>query len=122
MANPNISAATSIVAGFNYGLMADTNLNEVLENAASSGTVIKINSIVIANADGTNAANVSMTISDASGGSDVHLAYQIQVPAKTNLVLVSADMRIYLLENKAVNLQASAANDLSYAISYEVIS
>jgi len=122
MANPNISAATSIVAGFNYGIMADTNNNEVLENAASSGTAIKINSIVIANVDGTNAANVSMTISDASGGSDVHLAYQIQVPAKTNLVLVSADMRIYLLENKAINLQASAANDLSYAISYEVIS
>ena len=121
MGNPNIAAATSILGGTVYGTVANS-LTEVLENAASSNSVLKVNSIVIINIDGTNAADVSATLSDASGGSDVTIAHEITVPAKSNLVLVSADMRIYLLENKAINLLASAASDLNYVISYETIS
>ena len=121
MSNPNIAAATSILGGTVYGSIG-TSLTEVLENAASSNAIIKVNSVVIINEDGTNAADVSMTISDASGGSDNFIAKLITVPAKSNLVLISADMRIYLLENKAINLQASAVGDLVYCISYETIS
>lgn len=121
MANPNIAAATSIVGHTIVGEIT-TSLTEVLENAASSNTIVKVNSIVIINDDGSNPADVSATISDASGGSDVDIAKSITVPAQTNLVLISADMRIYLTENKAINLQASANSDLNYCISYEVIS
>ena len=97
MGNPNIAAATSILGGTVYGTVANS-LTEVLENAASSNSVLKVNSIVIINIDGTNAADVSATLSDASGGSDV------------------------TIENKAINLLASAASDLNYVISYETIS
>ena len=117
----NIAAATSIVGKTKVFQMNTTSLDEALENAASSNTVIKINSVVITNLANAD-ADVSGTISDASGGSDVIIAHLITVPAKTNLVLISADMRIYLEENKAINLQASVANRLGYCISYEVIS
>ena len=121
MANPNIAAATSIVGHTIVGEIT-TSLTEVLENAASSNTIVKVNSIVIINDDGSNPADVSATISDASGGSDVDIAKSITVPAQTNLVLISADMRIYLTEDKALNLQASALSSLAFCISYEVIS
>jgi hypothetical protein len=121
MSNPNIAAATSILGGTNYGLIT-TSLTEVLENPASSNQIIKINTLVIQNIDGTNAADITATISDANGSSDSSLAKQITVPAKSNLVLISKDISFYLLENKAINLQASAASDLLYLLSYETIS
>jgi|TARA_R110000824_G_scaffold248330_7_gene437447 hypothetical protein len=122
MSNPNIAAARSILGGTVYGALVNTSLTEVLENASSSDAIIKVNSIVIINIDAADSANITVTLSDASGGSDVTIAAAIGVPAKSNLVLCSSDTRFYLLENKAINLQASAANDLNYLISYETIS
>ncbi len=50
------------------------------------------------------------------------IAHLITVPAKSNLVLISKDSGFYLNENKSINLQASAASDLNYLLSYEAIS
>lgn len=116
----NIAAATSIVGHTIVGEIT-TSLTEVLDNQSAT-ELVKVNSIVIINDDGSNSATVSATISDASGAGDVDIAKTIPVPAGTNLVLISADMRIYLTEDKAINLQASANSDLNYCISYEVIS
>tara|TARA_R100001086_G_scaffold247142_1_gene180688 strand:+ start:220 stop:585 length:366 start_codon:yes stop_codon:yes gene_type:complete len=121
MANPNIAAATSITGHTITGSL-DTSLVEKLENAAGSNTIIKVNSVVIINEHASNDADVSVSISDASGGSDNFIAKLITVPNKTNLVVISADMRIYLTEDKALNLQASALSSLAFCISYEVIS
>tara|TARA_B100000424_G_scaffold264626_1_gene253260 strand:- start:1376 stop:1741 length:366 start_codon:yes stop_codon:yes gene_type:complete len=121
MANPNIAAATSIVGHTIYGSISNS-LTEYLENAASSNTIVKVNSVVIINEHSSNDADVSMAISTASGASANYIAKLITVPNKTNLVLISADMRIYLTEDKALNLQASALSSLAYCISYEVIS
>ena len=121
MGNPNIASATSILGNTVYGSLS-TSLTEVLENAVNSNTIVKVNSVVISNVDGSNAADVTARLSTASGGSYVTIAHLITVPAKTNLVLISADMRIYLTEDKALNIQASANSDLNYCISYEVIS
>lgn len=116
----NIAAATSIVGKTKVFQMNTTSLDEALDNQSAT-ELVKINSVVITNLANAD-ADVSGTISDASGGSGVIIAHLITVPAKTNLVLISADMRIYLEENKAINLQASVANRLGYCISYEVIS
>ena len=120
MSNPNIAVATTITGQTVYGAIG-TSLVEVLENASSSNKVLKINTLIITNIDGTNAADVTATLSTASGGSDVTIAAAITVPAKSNLVLISKDIGFYLLENKAINLQASAASDLNYLLSYEII-
>ena len=120
MSNPNIAVASEIFGATEYGSIG-TSLASIRTNAASSNAVIKINSLIIVNIDGTNAADVTATLSTASGVVNVTIAHLITVPAKSNLVLISKDTGFYLLEDKAINLQASAAGDLNYVLGYEVI-
>lgn len=120
MANPNIAVATTIKGQTVYGTIG-TSLVEVLENGSSSNKVLKINTLIITNIDGTNAADVTATLSTASGFNDSTIAAAITVPPKSNLILISKDISFYLLEDKAINLQASAASDLTYLLSYESI-
>ena len=58
MANPNIVSVTSIV-GNTLSAAVLTTATQLASNAASSGKVFKINSIVIANIDGTSAADIT---------------------------------------------------------------
>jgi hypothetical protein len=95
-----------------------------------SGVVVKLNSITVANVDGTNAASVSVFVdglgSGAAGvtttGADatVYIAKTISVPANATLVLL--DSPIYLMEGDILKGGASAASDLDLLVSYEVIS
>ena len=62
MANPNIVAVTSIYGKTTYLTPSATSSVVLLPNAASSGTVMKINQIVASNVDGSNAVNVSVDI------------------------------------------------------------
>ena len=59
MSAPNIVNVATITAKTFYDALADTNLTSLVLNAASSGKVIKINSLTAANVDGTNACNVN---------------------------------------------------------------
>ena len=120
MSNPNIAVASEIYGDTSYGAIG-TSLAAIRTNAASSNAIIKINSLIIVNIDGSAAADVTATLSTASGASDVTIAHLITVPAKSNLVLISKDTGFYLLEDKSINLQASAAGDLNYVLGYEVI-
>ena len=63
MSAPNIVNVATITAKTFYDALADTNLTSLVLNAASSGKVIKINSLTAANVDGTNAAAVDVIIS-----------------------------------------------------------
>jgi hypothetical protein len=62
MANPNIVNVTSILGTTTYYTPSGTAAVVLLPNAASSGTVFKINQIVAANVDGTNAVNATVSI------------------------------------------------------------
>jgi len=60
MANPNIVAVTAIYGNTSTNLIsstADPFATAIVNNTASSGKVYKINSIVVANVDGTAAAD-----------------------------------------------------------------
>ena len=68
MANPNIVAVTTILGNTSTNLIsstADPFATALVNNAASSGKVYKINSIVVANVDGTAAADT--TCASATG-------------------------------------------------------
>ena len=56
MANPNIINATSILGKTVFDADIDTSASELLENAALSGKILKINSLIIANIDGVDSA------------------------------------------------------------------
>ena len=89
----------------------------MLANSASSDKLLKINSIIVANVDGTNSADV--TISWYDGSSDRHLAKTVAVPADTTLVVLSKESPIYLEEGQSIRGGASANSDLEVIISYD---
>ena len=127
MANPNIVSVTSIYAGnAGYNLSATTTATLLTVDADK---IVKINNIICANVDGTNAATLDLFVdgmgSGASGvttpGADatVYLAKTISVPADASLVVLDAP--IYLMEGDVLKGGASAASDLDLFVSYEVI-
>lgn len=126
MANPNIAAATTILGNTSTTLIsstADPFATALVNNAASSGKVYKINSIVVANVDGSSAADITVKIfsQDDLGGTGTAIASTISVPADATLVVTDKTTSFYLLEDKSIGATASAANDLVVTISWEEI-
>ena len=125
MANPNIVSVNSIF-GNTTGIALTTTLTTVLlANGTSSGKVFKIESIMVANVDGTNAADVSIdihTAANGTAGTSFALAATISVPADATLNLVDKNSTFYLMENQSIIGGASANSDLEVVIAYEDIS
>tara|TARA_B100001939_G_scaffold331226_1_gene329041 strand:+ start:59 stop:439 length:381 start_codon:yes stop_codon:yes gene_type:complete len=125
MANPNIINATSILGKTVYSAGIAVSATELLENAASSSKVFKINSLIIANIDTAatpQSANITVTIRNANGTIIYStLAKDIAVPAYATLVVISKDTSIYLEEDRSIWVAASVAGDLSATCSYEEI-
>jgi len=126
MANPNIVSVTSIIGNTSTQLIsstADPFATAIVSNAASSGKVFKINSIVAANVDGTSAADISIKIFSAAalGGTGTAIASTISVPADASLVVTDRTTSFYLLEDKSIGATASAANDIVVTCSWEEI-
>tara|TARA_B100002019_G_scaffold131070_1_gene112602 strand:+ start:565 stop:936 length:372 start_codon:yes stop_codon:yes gene_type:complete len=123
MANPNIVAVSSIYGKTVYDTDIATTAASLVSNAASSGKILKINSLIIANIDGTDSADITVTLRNAAGGTTYStLANTIAVPSDATLIVVSKDTSIYLEEDMSLYVLASAAGDLSATCSYEEIS
>lgn len=123
MANPNIVNVTTIYGNSSQVSLANTSANSLVSNAASSGKVFKINSIVIANTNGTTAANITINIySQASlGGTAYPIASTISVPANATLIVTDKTTSFYLLENQSIGATAGTANYLTVTASWEEI-
>jgi hypothetical protein len=126
MANPNIVAVAAIYGNTSTNLIsstADPFATALVNNAASSGKVYKINSIVVANVDGTSAADITIKIfsQDDLGGTGTAIASTISVPADASLIVTDKTTTFYLLEDKSIGATASAANDLVVTVSWEEI-
>ena len=120
MAAPNIVNVATIT-GITTGRALTTSLTTALVmNPASSGKVFKINSIVVANVDGTSAADLSLFYYD--GSTAYNLTSGVTVPAKTTLVAIDKNAAIYLEEGCQLRGGASANSDLEAVITYEEIS
>ena len=123
MAAPNIVNVTTITGKTTYAALTTTLTTVLLANAASSGKVFKINSIMVANVDGTNSADVTVDINTLAAGSGTSyaLANTIAVPADATLSVVDKTNSFYLEEDKSILGGASANSDLEIVISYEEI-
>ena len=124
MANPNIVNVTDIRGKTAVVDLSTTNATLVVENVASSGKIFKLNSIIVSNVDGTNEANVTVSLysEDNIGGTATEIVSTVSVPADSSLVVISKDTSIYLEEDKSIGATASAASDLKVVCSYEEIS
>jgi hypothetical protein len=124
MAAPNIVNVSSIIGMTTAVGLGTTAVVTFLSNANASGKVLKINTIIAANTDGTNAADITVKyhLAAAGAGTSIALANTITVPADASLVIIGKDNPIYLEENRSLTAQASAANDIAIVCSYEDIS
>jgi len=116
MAAPNVVNVTSIYGKTMGGTLGTSNADMV---TCPNDKLLKINSIIVANVDGTNAADVTVQFYNAGDTTGYHLAKTISVPGDSTLVVLGKDAPIYLEEGDKIQAQASAAGDLEIIISYE---
>jgi hypothetical protein len=123
MANPNIVNVAAIYGNNSSVSLTTTSATSIVSNAASSGKVFKINTIMVANVDGTNAADITINKYSAAalGGTAFPIASTISVPADATLIIVDKTTSIYLLENESIGATAGSASDLVVTASWEEI-
>lgn len=124
MAAPNLINVTSIVGKTATANLTTTNATLVVENVASSGKVFKVNTLYVSNVDGTNNAEITISLysEDNIGGTATEICKTVVVPADATLVVIDKDSFVYLEEDKSIGATASASNDLKVVCSYEEIS
>jgi hypothetical protein len=127
MANPNIVNVTNILGNTSSYLIsstADPFATALIDNAASSGKIYKVNTIIAANVDGSNNYDITIKIfsEDALGGTGTEIASTVTVPADSSVVIIDKNSSFYLLEDKSVGATAGTANKIVVTCSWEEIS
>ena len=115
MATPNIVNVATINAANSTALLDGTSRTTALD--VGDDVVAKINTILVANVDGSNAADITIEVSVDNGSNFVAIAKTISVPADATLSFL--ENPIYLDETDILAVTASANSDLTYFISYE---
>ena len=122
MAEPNLVNVTSIYGKSKLELLKD----DAIDNANASilttpaEKLIKVNSIIISNIDGTNSVNIDVAV-NLSGDARFYLAKTVALPADSTLVVIGKDSPIYLEEGDELEARASAASDAELVVSYEIL-
>jgi hypothetical protein len=121
MANPNLVGVTAIYGNNSSTALSSTSATSIVSNAASSGKVFKTNAIMVANVDGTSAADITINKYSAAalGGTAFPIASTISVPADATLIVVDKTTSIYLKEDESIGATAAVANDLVVTCSWE---
>ena len=126
MATPNIVNVATINAKNATALLDGTSRTTAVDVADNK--VAKINTILVANVDGTNAGNVTVELfkfgaqntSTGTGNAVYSLANVVTVPAKSSLDIMSKSL--YLEEGDHLKAKADANNRLHLITSFEEIS
>ena len=133
MAAPNIVNVTTItgVTTFHAGIAVTTGgkgalgITTVVSNAASSGKVLKINSLVAASIGSTTGVTLQYFnhVNHASAASTVSIGMTLSVPTFSTLAVITKDNSVYLEENTALGIFAQpVAGTIDVVCSYEEIS
>ena len=133
MAAPNIVNVTTItgVTTFHAGIAVTTGgkgaigITTVVSNAASSGKVLKINSLVAASIGSTTGVTLQYfnDVNHASAGSTVSIGMTLSVPTFSTLAVITKDNSVYLEENTALGIFAQPnTGTIDVVCSYEEIS
>lgn len=121
MANPNIVNVAAIYGNNSSTSLSTTNATAIVNNPASSGKIFKVNMITVANVDGTNAADITISVysQDDLGGTAFPIASTISVPADATLIVIDKTTSIYLKEDQSIGATAGTASDLVVTASWE---
>ena len=119
MANPNIVNVTSML-GETIGAMAGTSLGDLVVNAAASGKVYKVNSLIATNTDNASARDITVNFNN---GTSYAVAQNVTIPTNSSLVVITKDSSIYLQEGEKLEIKSDiGSNTVQVVCSYEVIS
>ena len=122
MTEPNLVNVTSIKGRSFLQLLKD----DAIDNSNASmltcdaNTLIKINSIIIASIDSSNACTIDVAINHHDHGRH-YLAKTVAVPADSTLIVIGKDAPVYLEEGDELEARASADNDADICISFEIL-
>jgi hypothetical protein len=117
MAAPNIVNVTTIFGKTQYQQLTAT-MSNVIINTSTSGNVIKINDVMIAN---YTTSSIQSNVVIGRGSSVFYLAGNMAVPANSTLVVTAKDVSIYMEEGDYLQANASTATSAQITCSYEVI-
>lgn len=118
MANPNMAAATTIYGNLTVASLTTSTSNTVT-NSSGSSSVLKMNSITIANYSASNVyANVMVNRSSQS----YYLSGNILIPGNSTLIVLAKDTTVYLLEGDVIQANVSSNSSASFIASFETIS
>ena len=129
MAAPNLVSPTTITGKTSTTLVTTAaTATSILSNAASSGKVLKINALYVANVDGTS--NLEVTVNyypqAALAGTAVPIISTASVPADATLVVIDKEAYVYLEENRSIGITVGASGfasgEIQVVCSYEEIS
>ena len=127
MAAPNIVSVSQILGKSNVANVTTVS-SSVIVNPVNSSKVFKINTMIVANVDGTNAGNVSVELfkfgaqntSTGVGNTTFAIANVVTVPAKSSLDILSKSL--YLEEGDHIKVKGDSNNRLHFISSFEEIS
>jgi hypothetical protein len=95
--------------------LSSTSITDVYQAPASSGNTAVVLSIMVANVDGANSADITISKTNSSNTLQSQLAFTIPVGPDTSLECVAN--RLVLLAGEKIRATASAANDLHVTVS-----
>jgi len=126
MAAPNIVDVATItgITTWKAGINTETvGVSVIVTNAASSGKVLKVNSLV-ATSIGTTTGVTTKIFNKAAGvGNSVSLGSTMSVPTYSSLAVISKEMSVYLQEDQSIACFAQAGlGVIDVVCSYEDIS
>lgn len=117
MAAPNIVNVSTIYGKTQYQQLTTT-MSNVIINSSTSGNVVKLNDVMIANYTTTS---IQSNVVIGRGSSVYYLAGNMAVPANSTLVVTAKDVSIYMEEGDYLQANASSATAAQITCSYEVI-
>ena len=123
MAAPNLINASTINGKTTGANLTTTSATTVLNNPASSGKCLKVNTLNVANyGNATAYITINYNTGANIGGTDFAIVGNVSVPAYSTLNVVDKTSQYYLEENTSLGAIAGTANVLIVTASYEDIS
>ena len=122
MANPNLVNVTTIkgkIEGHKLTTDAISDSGSAVITC-SANKLLKINSIIVANVDGSSSVNIDVAV-HLDGDDRFYLAKTVAVPADSTLVVIGKDSPIYLEESDELEARADVASDAELVVSYEIL-
>lgn len=123
MAAPNLIGATIINGKTTGANLTTTAATLVLNNAASSGKCLKLNTLNVANyGTATTAVTINYYNGASLGGTLFQIAGNVSIPANSTFNVIDKTSQYYLEEDRSIGAIATNASNLCVSCSYEDIS